>query len=131
MLLIFNFRMNIWTWLQSNAAPLQSIAALIVAVLTLVTIWVLIVTWRAIKRQSVASELQAKASSALMGVVEQQTKATQEAAAAAQRQADLVAAQTEMSIAPLLVAEVDEANPVAGHKSYRLGWTRKTGTNCL
>lgn len=36
------------------------------------------------------------------------------------RQADLVAAQTERSIAPLLVAEVDEANPVAGHKSYRL-----------
>lgn len=112
--------MNIWAWLQSNSAPLQSIAALILAVLTFVTIWVLIVTWRAIKRQAVASELQAKASRALMGVAEQQTKATQAGAAAAQRQADLVAAQTEMSIAPLLVAEVDEANPIAGHKSYRL-----------
>jgi hypothetical protein len=55
-----------------------------------------------------------------MHVAEEQTKAAQDAAISAKRQADFVARQMEMSMAPLLVAEPDEANPITGHRSYHL-----------
>lgn len=112
--------MKLWDWLQFNSIPLQSISALFATVLTVVTIWVLLITWRAIQRQAVASELQADAARALMRVAEEQTKAAKDAAVAAKRQADLIAIQIDMSMSPLLVAEPDDSNPIRGHRSYRL-----------
>lgn len=99
--------MELWVWLQRNSASLQSIAALAGAVLTLVTIWVLVITWRSIERQAVASELQAGAARALMRVAEEQTKAAQASASAANMQTRLFADQLELSTAPLLVFEPD------------------------
>jgi hypothetical protein len=97
-----------WHWLNSNASQLQSAAALSGIVLTLVSILVLFVTWRAIKRQAIASELQADAARALTRVATEQTKAALDAAESSRRQADLLARQYELSTAPLLVSEPDD-----------------------
>jgi hypothetical protein len=95
----------VWQWFNSNASQLQSVAALSGVVVTLVSIIVLFVTWRAIKRQAVASELQADAARALTRVAEEQTKAAIDAAQSSRRQADLLARQYELNTAPLLVGD--------------------------
>jgi len=100
--------MTLWHWFNSNASPLQSVAALAGIALTLLSIFVLVVTWRAIKRQAAASELQADAARALTRVAEEQTKAALDAAESSRRQADLLARQYELNTAPLLVGEPDD-----------------------
>jgi hypothetical protein len=40
---------NPWSWLNANARALQSIAAMLAVVLTVITIGLLMVTWKAIK----------------------------------------------------------------------------------
>jgi hypothetical protein len=85
--------MDIWSWLNANSGALQSILAL-------VTICVLFITWGAIK-------IQADAARALTKVAVEQTQAALDAAAATNRQADLLASQLELSTAPLLVSELD------------------------
>jgi len=89
---------NPWSWLNANARALQSIAAMLAVVLTVITIGLLMVTWKAIK-------VQADAARALTRVAEEQTKATKAAATAAEVQARLTADQFELSTAPLLVFE--------------------------
>jgi hypothetical protein len=79
--------MNPWQWMNSNAEAVQSIAALLAIVLTVITIGVLIVTWKAIK-------VQADAARALTQTAERQNR--------------LLAAQLELSTAPLLVFEPDD-----------------------
>ncbi len=66
--------MNAWSWLNANSGGLQSIFAILGVVLTVASIFVLTVTWRAIRRQALASELQADAARALTKVAEEQTK---------------------------------------------------------
>ena len=100
--------MNVWNWLNASSGVLQGLFAIVSAVLTAVTIVVLVVTWRAIKRQAIASELQADAARALTRVAEAQTKAAIDAAESSRRQADLLARQYELSTAPLLVGEPDD-----------------------
>ena len=79
--------MNFWQWMNANSGALQSIAGILAAVLTAVTIGVLIVTWKAIKVQSDAAR-------ALTQTAERQNR--------------LVADQLELSTAPLLVFEACE-----------------------
>lgn len=79
--------MNFWQWLNANSGALQSIAGILAAVLTGVTIGVLIVTWKAIKVQSDAAR-------ALTQTAERQNR--------------LLADQLELSTAPLLVFEACE-----------------------
>jgi hypothetical protein len=86
--------MNLWSWLGANSAQIQGI-------LTLVTIAVLLVTWWAIKAQ-------ADAARALTRVAEEQTRAVQASAVAADIQARLLSDQLELSTAPLLVFEPDD-----------------------
>jgi hypothetical protein len=100
--------MNVWRWLSSNSAAVQSIAALFSIVLASVTIYVLIVTWRAIKRQAAATEQQAAAARALTQVAADQTLAAKDAAESARRQSELLSSQIEQSVAPLLVVEPDD-----------------------
>jgi hypothetical protein len=100
--------MNVWNWLNANSGALQGLFAIVSAVLTAVTIVVLVVTWRVIKRQAIASELQADAARALTRVAEEQTKAAIDATESSKRQADLLARQYELSTAPLLVGEPDD-----------------------
>jgi hypothetical protein len=76
--------MHPWIWLNANAGALQSIAASVATVLTVITIGVLIVTWKAIK-------VQADAARALTQTAERQNR--------------LLADQIELSTAPLLVFE--------------------------
>jgi hypothetical protein len=109
--------MNAWCWLNTNSGALQSLVAILGAVLTVITIFVLLVTWRAIKRQAIASELQADAARALILVADEQTKASKDAAASAKTQCDLLSSQLELSTAPLLVAEPDDR---ANMKNYKL-----------
>jgi hypothetical protein len=101
-------RSHIWQWLGTNAVQFQSLVAFSGMALTLASIWVLIVTWRAIKRQALASELQADAARALTRVAEEQTKAAIDAAESSKRQADLLSRQFELSTAPLIVGEADD-----------------------
>ena len=107
----------IWPWLNSNAGALQSLAALLNVALAVATIGILIVTWRAIKRQASAAEDQTRAARALTKVAEDQTKAAEEAAKYAHKQSDLLSAQIEQSTAPLLVAEPDDR---PGYNNYKL-----------
>lgn len=99
--------MNVWCWFDSNSAVIQGIAALSSVVLAAVTICVLVVTWKAIKRQAIAAEEQANAARALTQVAKDQTKAEIDAADSARKQSDLLSSQIEQSSAPLLVAEPD------------------------
>lgn len=76
--------MNPWEWLNANAGAVQSIVGLLAAILTGVTIGVLVVTWKAIR-------VQADAARALTRTAERQNR--------------LLADQLELSTAPLLVFE--------------------------
>lgn len=80
--------MHVWSWLKANSGALESIAAFITALLSLVTIRVLWVTWGAIKRQAEASEAQVRAADALKSVAEEQTEVVRQQSAALNRQAD-------------------------------------------
>lgn len=100
--------MNAWHWIDSNSSVLQSASALAGIIFSAVSIIVLIVTWRAIKRQAVASELQAAAARSLTRVAEEQTKAAIDAAASGKQQAELLARQFELNTAPLLIGEPDD-----------------------
>lgn len=108
---------NLWCWLTSNSGPLQSISALLSVGLAFVTIVVLVITWRAIKRQAKAAEEQAIAARALTEVATEQTKAAVDAARSAEKQSNLLSAQIEQSTAPLLVSEPDDRS---GFKNYKL-----------
>jgi hypothetical protein len=109
--------MNFWSWISRNSAGMQSIAALLSTALAAITIWVLIITLRAIRRQAAAAEEQTEAARALTQVATEQTKAAIDAAASARKQSDLLSSQIEQSTAPLLVAEPDDR---AGMKNYKL-----------
>jgi hypothetical protein len=50
-----------WTCLNDHAPLLQAIAALIGIPIGLATVWMLVVTWRAVKRQSIAADRQSVA----------------------------------------------------------------------
>ena len=113
--------MDTWCWLNANSGALQSLFAILGAVLTVASIFVLTVTWRAIKRQALASELQADAARALTQVAEEQTKAAKDAAAAAKTQCDLLSSQLELSTAPLLVAEPDDRSNMKNYKLVNRG----------
>lgn len=93
--------MNLWPWLNTNAGALQSLFALAGIILTVVTIWVLIATWRAIK-------VQADAARELTKAAVEQTTAAKDAAESARRQAELLTNQLELSTAPLIVVEPDD-----------------------
>jgi hypothetical protein len=113
--------MKLWCWLNANAGALQSIGTLIGVALATLSIYVLSVTWAAIKRQAVAAEAQADAARALTRVALDQTNAAIAAAAAAQQQSDLLSKQIEQSIAPLLVAEPDDRQRMNGYKLVNRG----------
>jgi len=102
--------MNLWYWLVADSAAIQGIAALASIALTIVTIYVLLVTWKAIRRQAVAAEDQAEAARAMTAVAKEQTKAAIDAAESARKQGNLLSLQLEQSMAPLLVAEPDDRN---------------------
>lgn len=113
--------MNAWCWLNANSGALQSLFAILGAILTVASILVLTVTWRAIKRQALASELQANAARALTQVAEEQTKAAKDAAASAKTQCDLLSGQLELSVAPMLVAEPDDRPHMKNFKLVNRG----------
>jgi len=109
--------MKFWSWLSANSSTVQTIAALASVVLTALTIIVLIVTWKAIKRQARAAEEQTIAARAATAVAEEQKRAAVDAAESARKQSELLSAQLEQSVAPLLVAEPDDRQ---GMKNVRL-----------
>lgn len=90
--------MNFWCWMNANSGAIQSLAASAGAILTIVTIAVLIVTWKAIKEQ-------ADAARALQIAAVEQTRAAVDAARSSQLQSELLTSQLELSKAPLLVSE--------------------------
>ena len=92
--------MNVWEWLNQNSGALQSIAALLVVVLTVLTIRVLWVTWDAIKRGALASESQADAARALTLLAKEQTEV-------ARQQTEAIAKQ---SVAALQSATATDAH---------------------
>jgi hypothetical protein len=92
--------MNSWQWLNTNSGAVQSTAAILAAVLTVVTIGVLIVTWKAIK-------VQADAARALTQTAERQNR--------------LLSDQIELSTAPLLVFEPDDREIPQGVKVVNRG----------
>jgi len=105
--------MNTWKWLIDNSAPLQSIAAILVVVLTVVTIRVLWVTWDAIKRGALASEAQAEAARALTAlakeqteVARQQTEAITKQSLAAMEQVALAKRQITETVRPILTVRL-------------------------
>jgi len=105
--------MHLWRWLNQNSGALQSIAAFLIAVLTIITIRVLWATWGAIKQQATAAD-------ALTKVADAQTKAAENAAKSAQRQAELLASQIELDTAPLLVAEPDLGQAIPAYRNYKI-----------
>ncbi len=94
----------LWGWLNANSAALQAVGSALSIGVGVVTIFVLVITWKAIRRQARAAEEQTAASGALIEAARQQTKATDEAAAAAKEQNRLGSLQYEQSMAPLIVA---------------------------
>jgi hypothetical protein len=110
----------LWGWLSTNSAAVQAIASALSVVVGIVTIFVLGVTWRAIRRQARAAEEQTAASGALIEAAQQQTKATDEAAAAAKEQSRLVALQYEQSMAPLIVARRTIGGPARAFTMLQL-----------
>ena len=116
-----NSAMSFWHLFETNSGPIQSIAALFSIALTVVTIFVLFVTWRAIKRQATAAEEQADAARALTQVAKDQTVAAFEAAKFAQRQSELLSSQIEQNTAPLLVAELDEELASVAYNLVNIG----------
>jgi hypothetical protein len=107
------FFSGVWPWLESapNSAALQAVTSVISVLVSAVTIYVLLITWRAVRRQALAAERQEEASRALIRVSEEQTKATINASAAAQEQSQLLSLQYEQSLAPLLVARLKLGGP--------------------
>jgi hypothetical protein len=89
--------MNLWQWLSDNSQPLQSIAALLMAALTVVTIVVLCVTWGAIKRGALASESQAEAARALTLLAREQTEVAKQQTEAIAKQAMSVTEQVAVA----------------------------------
>ena len=94
-----------WCWLTANAVALESLAALVGLVLSAVTIFVLIITWKAIKAQANAANAlidvakeQADAAKKQTEVGEQQRLASERASLAAEK-------QVEAAIASSAVAE--------------------------
>jgi hypothetical protein len=104
--------MNVWCWLNTNSGALQSIVAVMGAVLTVASIIVLFVTYRAVKEQ-------ADAARALTKGAEEQTQAAKNAAESTKRQADLASSQLELSTAPLIVAK-SGINPKANIQVHQL-----------
>ncbi|MGA3160290.1 MAG: hypothetical protein ABSC77_03660 [Terracidiphilus sp.] len=100
--------MGFWGWLDFNSGAVQSIASLFSIALAAITIGVLFITWRAIKRHATAAEAHAEAARALTQVAKDQTAAAFETAKLAQKQVELLSSQIEQSTAPLLVAERDD-----------------------
>jgi hypothetical protein len=113
--------MTVSDWLARNSAAFQSIAAACNVALALITIVVLVVTWKAIMRQAKAAEDQTEAARALTQVAKDQTKAATDAAESARKQSDLLSAQIEQSTAPLLVAEPDEREGMRNCKLVNRG----------
>lgn len=95
-----------WGWLdvESNSAAVQAVGSILSVIVGTVTIIVLAITWKAVKRQAAAAEEQTAASRALIEAAQQQTKATNDAAAAAEEQSKLLGLQYEQNMAPLIVA---------------------------
>jgi hypothetical protein len=87
--------MDFWQWVTCNSAALQIIAALVGALLSLVTIGVLYVTWRAIKRQ-------AKAAEKLTEATQQQIETSKAQASAAKEQVEVARRQITESLRPIL-----------------------------
>jgi hypothetical protein len=108
-------------WLSQNSGSLQAAGVLVSAILTSLTIYVLFITLSAVKRQAFASEAQAEAARSQAEVAQAQTKAVVEQAASAQRQSDLLAAQIEQGLAPLLVAEPDDRPNMQNYKVVNHG----------
>jgi hypothetical protein len=102
--------MNVWEWLNQNSGALQSIAALLVVVLTVLTIRVLWVTWDAIKRGALASESQADAARALTLLAKEQTEV-------ARQQTEAIAKQ---SVAALQSATATDAANRISEEANRL-----------
>lgn len=96
--------MQIWQWLNQNAGALQSIAALFVVVLTVISIRVLWVTWDAIKRGAIASESQAEAARALTLLAKEQTEV-------AKQQTQAIASQSEAALRSAIAT--DAANRIS------------------
>lgn len=96
--------MQFWQWLNQYSGALQSIAALSVVVLTVATVAVLWVTWGAIKRGAIASELQAEAARALTQLAKEQTEV-------AKQQTEVVAKQLEAALRS--AAATDAANRIS------------------
>ena len=113
--------MRFWSWLLTNSAAIQGVAALVSALLTVITIIVLIVTWKAIRRQASAAEEQAAAARAATAVAEIQKKAAIDAAESARKQSELLSYQLELSTAPLLVAEPDDRDGMKNVKLFNRG----------
>jgi hypothetical protein len=95
--------MQLWKWLTDNSAPLQSIAALLVAALTVVTIAVLWVTRNAIKRGALASEAQAEAARALTLLAKEQTEVARQQTETIAKQS--VAAMEQVAVAKRQITE--------------------------
>lgn len=111
--------MHLWGWLGDNSEALVALFAIVSAVLTAVTIGVLIGTWIAIHQQ-------ANEARALTRVALEQTKAAENAASAAKQQAELLESQLEINTAPLIVAEpINE--PIIQYRRYKL-FNRGAGT---
>jgi hypothetical protein len=90
--------MNTWQWLTQNSGPLQSIAALLGAALTALTIAVLCVTWGAIRRGALASEAQAESARALTLLAKEQTEV-------ARQQTEVIAKQSVAALEQVAVAK--------------------------
>jgi len=88
-----------WQWLTTNSITLQGLFAAIGAVLTFVTIVVLVITWRAVKRQAIASEK-------LTEATERQIATSTEQAKAAREQVEVARRQITESLRPILVARL-------------------------
>ena len=103
-----NLLVNPWDWLNvpANGAAVQAAASVLSVLVGILTIAVLVITFRAINRQALAAEEQTKVSTALIKAAHEQRKATLDAAAAAKEQSRLLALQYEQSLAPLIVGRL-------------------------
>lgn len=91
--------MNLWQWLTANSIPLQSLFAAVGALLTVVTILVLVITWRAVKRQALASEK-------LIESTTYQISTSMDQAKAAREQVEVARRQITESLRPILLARI-------------------------
>jgi len=100
--------MCLWQWLNDNSGALQSIAALLVVVLTSLSIGVLWVTWGAVKRGAAASEAQAEAARALTLLAKEQTEVARQQTEAITKQSMAALSSLDATRAANLISE--EAN---------------------